>query len=1097
MAKNDSNNLNGNVSFNKSINEERGMYGYAQNSMARNRTNQFAFKEDTGFLDTSIQNADALIKKLEEIEKLAGGADKLAESMTKRQRESYNSSKNDVKLLLQTLQEVRNTGQITQDELNQLVKDNETTSKAAMKTIQLSVEKTLKAGENASTATKEFVEDINTAMAKTNETLTKQKSEIAALNKQLDKSQDSFAKGMSKTLKTAGDKLSGLSNMFNLQNIADTQIQSKAQERARARATVMSQLGIGSTGQFESFRSSLQSELESMNASMSNIFNTQDYTNYMQKLDTLGITNERMAQEQMRASLIGNKYLGVSDETQQQIFKFMKRTNTYDMLDKHNQTIVGLLNSGLGVSKDQLDALSQIAYSDNDSKLALGMSSEAVQAQDEALTSVTAALTPIIGEDSAKEFSKSINDFITNPGDSGWASVLGENYMPFYNQVTTDTSVEGQTRVIQEIINQMAKSSLFSGQGGGFANSKMSEALNEISKLNTGVIASAKTMDLNKFNENVEKALSGTLSTTTSDVEQYAEDTSGTTAIENLQNWLDTLIGKLPWSATFSLANAAFTAYLASGAFDVISKIKDAGGLKNLMSGLFKGSAVEKGATASTKLTSALTGSGGILATGGGIALGLGAANLIASAIDKAQSKTIQSNTAAAAAELKGTSLAGNSTAESLTGLGNSLGDNGTNKMNSFGSAFSSTVHGLGIYTLGWTRDLSKINQDDWEQFQRNMSMRRGNKEAKEAAALAWAMLLMSARRQSDVSAVSKYTTNEIGQILKSKGWSKSYMDSMVADAKPHPNKSKDQNQDVIDWNYLNIDGYHKNGLNWVPRDNYQALLHKGEMVLNEREADRYRQMFNGNIALLPSNSKKGIGGQLGGVEVGDYNSGYVHGHSGVDLYFGSIGTPVGSAVGGKVIESKDIPVNYKDGKSYHGKDSHGTAYSSYGRVVKVRGNDGETYIYAHLNERVANVGDVVQPGTLLGYSGTTGNSSGPHLHFEVQGKGNNSAAHAKYYTPYVRSANGASASAGSSSTVAADAADSTKLISNKKYIPSSILNAGIGGGDDGASRVVNSVDGGFNKLIEYLDSISSEQNEQRKLLETYSISKSSNNFYS
>ena len=1097
MAKTDSNNLNGNVSFNKNINEERGMYGYAQNSMARNRTNQFAFREDTGFLDTSIQNADALIKKLEEIEKLAGGADKLAESMTKRQRESYNSSKNDVKLLLQTLQEVRNTGQITQDELNQLVKDNETTSKAAMKTIQLSVEKTLKAGENASTATKEFVEDINTAMAKTNETLTKQKSEIAALNKQLDKSQDSFAKGMSKTLKTAGDKLSGLSNMFNLQNIADTQIQSKAQERARARATVMSQLGIGSTGQFESFRSSLQNELESMNASMSNLFNTQDYTNYMQKLDTLGITNEKMAEEQMRASLIGNKYLGVSDETQQQIFKFMKKTNTYDMLDKHNQTIVGLLNSGLGVSKDQLDALSQIAYSDNDSKLALGMSSEAVQAQDEALTSVTAALTPIIGEDSAKEFSKSINDFVTNPGDSGWASILGENYTPFYNQITTDASVEGQTRIIQEIINQMAKSSLFSSQGGGFANAKMSEALNEISKLNTSVIASAKTMDLNKFNENVEKALSGKLSTTTSDVEQYAEDTSGTTAIENLQNWLDTLIGKLPWSATFSLANAAFATYLASGAFDVISKIKDAGGLKNLMSGLFKGSAVEKGAAASTKLTSALTGSSGILAAGGGIALGLGAANLISSAIEKTQNKTVKNNIAAASEELKGTNLVGNNTAESLVGFGNSYGDNGTNKVNGFGSAFNQTVHGLGIYTLGWTRDLSKINQDDWQQFQNNMSMRRGNKEAKEAAALAWAMLLMSARRQSDVPEVSKYTTNEIGQILKSKGWSKSYMDSMVADAKPHPNKSKDQNQDVIDWNYLNIDGYHKNGLDWVPRDNYQALLHKGEMVLNEKEADRYRHMFNGDIALLPSNSKRGIGGQLGGVEVGDYNSGYVNGHSGVDLYFGSIGTPVGSAVGGKVIESKDIPVNYKDGKSYHGKDSHGTAYSSYGRVVKVRGNDGETYIYAHLNERVANVGDVVQPGTLLGYSGTTGNSSGPHLHFEVQGKGNNSAAHAKYYTPYVRNANGASASAGSSSTVAVDAADSTKLISNKKYIPSSVLNTGIGGGDDGASRVVNSVDGGFNKLIEYLDSISSEQNEQRKLLETYSISKSSNNFYS
>ena len=45
------------------------------------------------------------------------------------------------------------------------------------------------------------------------------------------------------------------------------------------------------------------------------------------------------------------------------------------------------------------------------------------------------------------------------------------------------------------------------------------------------------------------------------------------------------------------------------------------------------------------------------------------------------------------------------------------------------------------------------------------------------------------------------------------------------------------------------------------------------------------------------------------------------------------------------------------------------------------------------------------------------------------------------------------------------------------------------GGGDfGGADRVVNSVDGGFDKLIAYLDSITKEQDEQRKLLETYSI---------
>lgn len=37
-----------------------------------------------------------------------------------------------------------------------------------------------------------------------------------------------------------------------------------------------------------------------------------------------------------------------------------------------------------------------------------------------------------------------------------------------------------------------------------------------------------------------------------------------------------------------------------------------------------------------------------------------------------------------------------------------------------------------------------------------------------------------------------------------------------------------------------------------------------------------------------------------------------------------------------------------------------------------------------HLSSRVVNVGDIVQPGQVLGLTGNTGASTGPHLHLEI-----------------------------------------------------------------------------------------------------------------
>ncbi len=88
--------------------------------------------------------------------------------------------------------------------------------------------------------------------------------------------------------------------------------------------------------------------------------------------------------------------------------------------------------------------------------------------------------------------------------------------------------------------------------------------------------------------------------------------------------------------------------------------------------------------------------------------------------------------------------------------------------------------------------------------------------------------------------------------------------------------------------------------------------------------------------------------------------------HYGVD-FANSIGTPVVSAAAGVV--------------------SYAAPFSTYGNAVMVTHNiDGQTFttLYAHLSAINASVGQTVSKGQQIGALGNTGNSTGPHLHFEV-----------------------------------------------------------------------------------------------------------------
>ena len=89
--------------------------------------------------------------------------------------------------------------------------------------------------------------------------------------------------------------------------------------------------------------------------------------------------------------------------------------------------------------------------------------------------------------------------------------------------------------------------------------------------------------------------------------------------------------------------------------------------------------------------------------------------------------------------------------------------------------------------------------------------------------------------------------------------------------------------------------------------------------------------------------------------------------HTGVDLPLPT-GTPVYAAFDGRVRVSM-----YNRG---------------YGNVVVVRHASGLETTYAHLKERIVQAGDYVSAGDVIGLGGSTGRSTGPHLHFETRYEG-------------------------------------------------------------------------------------------------------------
>lgn len=135
-------------------------------------------------------------------------------------------------------------------------------------------------------------------------------------------------------------------------------------------------------------------------------------------------------------------------------------------------------------------------------------------------------------------------------------------------------------------------------------------------------------------------------------------------------------------------------------------------------------------------------------------------------------------------------------------------------------------------------------------------------------------------------------------------------------------------------------------------------LLEK--LVESQMEQDEPVSSAQGEVAVNQGPKTEPSGRPVGGVLTQNFHPG----HNGLD--FGIVvGTPVEATMDGKVVHA-------------------GWNNQGYGNLVIVDNGTYKTY-YAHLSSIPVSVGDSVTAGTTIGLSGNTGNSTGPHLHYEIR----------------------------------------------------------------------------------------------------------------
>lgn len=168
-----------------------------------------------------------------------------------------------------------------------------------------------------------------------------------------------------------------------------------------------------------------------------------------------------------------------------------------------------------------------------------------------------------------------------------------------------------------------------------------------------------------------------------------------------------------------------------------------------------------------------------------------------------------------------------------------------------------------------------------------------------------------------------------------------------------------------------------------------------GNKVMDSKTTMAVVETQNGNIKNMIDTTKKSVSDLLGQVE----------GRSGVAAKFpdlwptegGVISSPYGARTGPieggydwhagiDIAVEMGVPVYASGAGTVEQAEYNG----GYGRYVRINHQNGYETAYGHMSSLAVSAGQQVAKGEIIGFAGSTGYSTGPHVHFEVMADGKN-----------------------------------------------------------------------------------------------------------
>lgn len=866
-------------------------------------------------------------------------------------------------LFLARMKEAQKTGEIsTKNQLDFMKDYAKILSKAAETTI------------TTKGVTDEQIKNANRLLKMSDEYIQKARE----FNEALENSVDNMATRLSKGLGSIRKDFQDLANTLNIDKLVNG---SSIANKVDIMNQTKQNFGLTTNREFESFKNDLVGQMQNLNSQFGqSLLGSDDLKNYLMNASAIGINQTNVAQEQLEALLIGNKYLGQSVETQASLYKLSRRFNDADLTNKMNKTIVGLLNSQLGVSKQQLDQITKANTDLSEDLYDLGYNPQQIEKFLLENETIAASIESKLGAGTGAQYTQIIRQLLSNKVGDLPAPVRGLA-SELQNAFESGASAE-------DIYNMFANSSALSSYGSnlsgisGVGKSYLSE---DVGMKGTGIYGMFAQINSN-YDEINSAIKEGTASVedamgNENSVTDYVKNTTVASFEERFKNFVGLFFDKVPWNGFINLGNAAFTLFVAQKGLEGIGGLIDffkGGGFKGLLNGfLGNGSVIGRGAT-----NIASTGAGGkalsILGTGGAV-VGLTAAAIAgisaaANAMTKSEHEAADNNYQDNLNKLKGTAYEGNSGVAQTTGLNNKIGtassDSTSDRAGSYFSLGNFAKNFLGQSAnglVGWLNnfnkgDPAKYNTELWNNYQRTIHGLWSDEQL-QALEFAYALALDSVGSFSTASSLFKIDGNSMANWLQNL-------------------KSADTLQNALSTLW-------KNNLKPVGSD---GSTWDGSVDLNSwyKDGKWYNKYGTGGAG-----DKAGLGANMGGgspVPSGypwtgtagypTYPSGKKH--TGIDFGI-SQGTPVGAAVSGTVAQVND------------------SGSKGYGRHVIVQGDNGKWFVYGHLSQPKVSKGQHVEAGNLIGLSGNTGNSTGPHLHFEAR----NNSRYGSDISPYPYLTNG------------------------------------------------------------------------------------------